>query len=150
MAFRLPRKTSSVENKTAQDILYTAACCLWATAIAFVLGWTLRLTGTQTGYTYYCLNAALDVCTLYLIAHRPVPYLTRPMAILLISAMMLGIVGWLDYHQYGESEFYQTGLNIIAALQILVFLLADTKYRMGFGTASLLDWLRACLGKAHK
>ena len=139
-----------MRNNTAQDIWYTAACCLWATAIAFLLGWFLRLTHTQTGFTYFCLNAFIDWLTIFCIVKRPVLYLTRPMCFLLLGAILMSTAAWLSYRNNSDLEWYSTGLGIIAALQILVFLIADTRYRLGFTPASLFGWLRTLVGKSYK
>jgi hypothetical protein len=145
-----PRRKTSVENKTAQDILYTAACCLWATAIAFLLGWALKLLHLQTGFTYFCLNAFIDWLTIFFIVKRPVPHLTLPMSFLLFGAILLNTIGWLSYRNNSNLEWYASGLGWIAALQIAVFLNADTRYRLGLTPARITDWVRTWIGKAHK
>lgn len=139
-----------MENKTAQDILYTAACCLWATLIAFLLGWVIRLCHLQTGFTYYCLNAFIDFVTIYAIVQVYVRYLTRPMAWVLLGAILANLWGWLDYRQHGYSEWFDTAMEGVAALQILVFIFADTRHRMGANPGRILGFIGSFIPRSHK
>lgn len=135
---------------TAENVWYTASCCLWATFIAFLVGWTFRLTGLQTGFTYFCFNAFIDWWTIFAITRVYVPYLTRPMAIVLVGAILLNVWGWLDYRNTGYAVWFDSAMDIVAALQILVFLCADIGLRMGINSASILNWLRSLIGRSDK
>ncbi len=57
-------------------------------------------------------------------------------------AIMLNAGGWLDYRYKGFSEWFDRGMDLIMALQILAFLGADIGLRMGRAPTRLLDRMR--------
>lgn len=134
-----------------RDAWYTAACCIWATVIAFVIGWGFYWAGLQNGFTFFCLNGAIDLATIFAITRVHVPFLTRAMAWVLVGAIVCNIVGWLDFRFHGSAPWFSKGMDMIVALQILVFLGADIGLRrMDGNSAGLFDRLRSRIPKSHK
>lgn len=136
---------------THRDIWYTAVCCLWSTAVAFLLGWILILAGKQNSFSYFCINSAIDVGTIFAITRVYVPFLTRGMSIVLVGAIFLNLVGWLDFQFTGYSKWFDSGMTVIAALQVLMFIGTDLGLRhMDPRATSFFDWLRSRVPKSNK
>jgi len=138
-------------NRLHRDAWYTAACCIWSIGIAFVIGWAFYLAGLQNGFTFFCLNGAIDLATIFAITRVHVPFLTRAMSWVLLSAIVCNIAGWLDYRFHGSAEWFSRGMDVIVALQVLVFLGADIGLRRLDGhSAGFLNRLRSRIPKSHK